>query len=492
MIFVESVYTSILRDKKVCFLSLGCKVNAYETEVFRSRFEEHGAVTVSFEEGGADIVVINTCSVTNIADRKSRQMLHRARKLSPDAVIVAAGCYVQAVGENAVKGSDADAAVGNERKDAIVEAAVEALLERNRRSDCVRNDGIVPENETAGSDLGKTETEDRDTAGKKDQKETKVRNSCHERTRAFIKVTDGCNQFCAYCIIPYVRGRVRSRSIEDVVNEVAELEKEGYKEVVITGIHLSSYGVDFPEVSANYEKAVAEGFSGEHLLKLIDEISGIQGIERIRLGSLEPRIITEDFMERIKNNPKVCPHFHLSLQSGSDSVLKRMKRHYGTKDYENACSIIREAYYQPSINTDIIVGFPGETGDEFMETVEFAKKIGFAKIHIFKYSRRKGTLADKMPDQITEEIKNERSSALGEIDIENHRKYISGFIGKHVRILTEQEETVDGKTMMTGLTERYVKVAIDHSRDGISQNTFVECEITGVSDDGILIGRIDR
>lgn len=298
-----------------------------------------------------------------------------------------------------------------------------------------------------------------------------------------------------------------------MVEEVARLSGEGYKEVVLTGIHLSSYGVDFSADASNYEKAVADGFNGRPLLELIDEVSKISGIERIRLGSLEPRIITEEFIDRIKNNPKVCPHFHLSLQSGSDSVLKRMKRHYTIGDYENACRIIREAYEQPSINTDIIVGFPGETDDEFLQTVEFAKKIRFAKIHVFKYSRRKGTVADRMPDQVSENIKNVRSAALIEVDNEDHLNYVRSFIGKKLRILTEQEEIVNGEKMMVGLTERYVKVGVRYSKDDanalgenevgndknlslktglgdISQNVFVECDIIGISGEGILIGEV--
>lgn len=515
MIFVESIYMSILKDKKVSFLSLGCKVNAYETEVFRSKFEECGAVTVSFEEGGADIVVINTCSVTNVADRKSRQMLHKAKKLNPNAVIVATGCYVQAVGENEVMISDAEVAAGNERKDRLVETVAEYLKQKYEMLQDTKSSRVLRDTETIKYEVcenepGKQDNDDRkqdnddrkqdsddrninDAAGDFTNRQQNFQNTASEatdKTRAFIKITDGCNQFCAYCIIPYVRGRVKSRSVNDVVDEVRELSRRGYREIVLTGIHLSSYGTDFNGTSTSYEKAVAEGFGGEYLLDLIDEISSISGIERIRLGSLEPRIITEEFIGRIKDNPKVCPHFHLSLQSGSDSVLKRMKRHYNIGDYENACRIIRNAYDLPSLNTDIIVGFPGETDEEFGETVEFAKKIGFAKIHVFKYSRRKGTLADKMPDQIAEDVKNKRSTRLIETDNENRRNYIGQFVGKRVRILTEQEEIINGRKLMTGLTERYVKVAADTSNTGILRNEFVECRITGVLDEGILTGEV--
>ncbi len=513
--FVENTDNVILKEKKVCFLSLGCKVNAYETEMFREQFEKAGAVTIPFEAGNADIVVINTCSVTNVADRKSRQMLHRARKLSPDAVIVATGCYVQAVGEDTVASQDADVAAGNDRKSEVIALAAKYLKE-------IAGSSKVRGTEPAGSSKAR-ETEPAGITGTSEDKATDVSTKmsavenpdmqvgtvmsgadtsetddmtgCHERTRAFIKVTDGCNQFCAYCIIPYVRGRVRSRSVEDVTKEVIKLRDSGYREVVLTGIHLSSYGAD----SDNYEKAVANGFNGKPLLELIDAVSAIDGIERIRLGSLEPRIITEDFIGKLKNNPKVCPHFHLSLQSGSDTVLKRMKRHYTTADYENACRIIRDAYELPSINTDIIVGFPQETDGEFQQTLEFAEKTGFAKIHIFKYSRRKGTLADKMPGQIDENVKNKRSALLKKIDQENHLLYIRGFVGKNVTILTEQEENIvpengemlsgtDTALFMTGLTERYVKVAVPAA--GIGQNCFVRCNITGISADGILIGNI--
>ena len=460
---------------------------------------------MAFEAGNADIVVINTCSVTNIADRKSRQMLHRARKLSPNAVIIAAGCYVQAVGENVVISGDADVAAGNDKKSAIIGMAVKALKDRKTVTDALeslaedrKREELLSrklENEHS-TDTFPAENERECESGNERENERENEDSsigCHERTRAFIKVTDGCNQFCAYCIIPYVRGRVRSRSIEDVTAEIEKLRDKGYKEIVLTGIHLSSYGVDAvidgspdPDKAVTYEKAVAGGFNGRPLLELIDVVSALEGIERIRLGSLEPRIITDEFIDRIKNNPKVCPHFHLSLQSGSDTVLKRMKRHYSTAEFEDACRIIRNAYETPSINTDIIVGFPGETEEEFEETLEFVEKIGFAKIHIFKYSRRKGTLADKMPGQIDESIKTERSSRLQQVDADNHRKYISGFIGKRVTILTEQEESVNGKTYMTGLTERYVKVGVTDENPG--QNEFVSCLITGITENGMLIG----
>ncbi len=445
---MENIENQILKDKRISFLSLGCKVNAYETEVFRERFEKLGAVIVPFEDGNADAVVINTCSVTNIADRKSRQMLHKARKLSPNAVIVAAGCYAQAVREKVVESGDADVLAGNDKKDIITELVAEALLKKDPKSAC----------DTAPA-YGSGEKED----------------FCHERTRAFIKVTDGCNQFCTYCIIPYVRGRVRSRDTGSIIEEAVNLRDKGYREVVLTGIHLSSYGTDL----TSDPDAVP-------LLDLIDEVSKIDGIERIRLGSLEPRIITDGFVAHIADNPKVCPHFHLSLQSGSDTVLKRMNRHYTAEDYENACNLLRKAYELPSINTDIIVGFPGETEEEFNETMEFAKKIGFAKIHIFKYSRRKGTFADKMPGQVDEEIKTRRSEMLSRIDEANHINYVSGFVGKKVRILTEQEEVYDGKKYMTGLTERYVRVALDN-RD-CPQNVFVDCLVTGIIDRGVLTG----
>ena len=467
----------IISGKKVCFLSLGCKVNAYETLQFRHAFERAGAVITDFDEGNADVVVINTCSVTNIADRKSRQMLHKARKLSPDAVIVAAGCYVQAVGDKVITDGDADAAAGNDMKDKVLELAVQALYKKQneeRACDTVYGeDGNVRKSNERNGSSGDGSSENGSSESEPSE----------DRTRAFIKIQDGCNQFCTYCIIPYVRGRVRSRSEEDVLGEIISLRDKGYKEIVLTGIHLSSYGVD------NYERASAGGFDGGPLLSLIEKAAEIEGIERIRLGSLEPRIITEAFITALARIPKVCPHFHISLQSGSDSVLKRMNRHYDTEEYYNVCELLRRTYELPSINTDIIVGFPGETEEEFEETLAYARKIGFAKIHVFKYSRRKGTIADKMPGQIGEQVKNERSARLIGADRQNHGEYIGHFIGKTVRILTEQEGMHNGESYMMGLTERYVQVGIRQPA-GLPSNTFADCLITGIHDDGFLIGEV--
>ena len=350
-----------INKTKVAFLTLGCKVNSYETEAMQALLTSAGATLVEFNEE-ADIYVVNTCSVTNMADRKSRQMLHRAKKKNPDAVVVAAGCYAQTADETAMKETGIDVVIGNNQKKHIVE-----ILENYMAG--VENKRLEIGEETEYEDLSL---------------DTQV-----EHTRAYIKIQDGCNQFCSYCIIPYARGRIRSRKPEDVVEEVKRLAANGYQEIVLTGIHLSSYG------RTSYEKLTEE--SGQPLLSLIQQINAVEGIRRIRLGSLEPRIITEKFVKTLVTCEKVCPHFHLSLQSGSDTVLVRMNRKYTTEEYAKSVDILKKYYEAPAITTDIIVGFPQETEEEFSETMEFAKRIGFSKIHVFKYSRRKGTVADKCP-----------------------------------------------------------------------------------------------
>ena len=358
--------------KKVALHNLGCKVNAYETEAMQEMLEHAGYEIVPFQEG-ADIYVINTCTVTNIADRKSRQMLHRARKMNPDAVVVAAGCYVQAQAEKQVIDPCIDIVLGNNKKQDLL-TALQAY-------------------EEAHGDLREVI----------DINHTKEYENLHltkqgEHTRAYIKVQDGCNQFCSYCIIPYARGRVRSRAKEDVVAEVTDLAKNGYQEVVLTGIHLSSYGIDFE--------------NEDNLLSLIRAVHEIEGIKRIRLGSLEPRIITEEFVQAIAALPKMCPHFHLSLQSGCNETLKRMNRRYTSEEFYEKCEILRKYFEKPALTTDVIVGFPQETEEEFETTYEFLKKICFYETHIFKYSKREGTKAAVMQGQIPEQIKAKRSARL--------------------------------------------------------------------------------
>ena len=419
---------------KAALHNLGCKVNAYETEAMEQQLKERGYEIVPFDEK-ADVYIINTCSVTNIADRKSRQMLHRAKKLNPESVVVAAGCYVQVASEELKKDASVDIVIGNNKKAELADILDEYL-------------GNVHEEEEAevfvtdlshGSDYEALHLE---------------RPSDH--TRAFIKVQDGCNQFCSYCIIPYARGRVRSRSREDVVKEITGLVAQGYKEAVLTGIHLSSYGIEHMEGNP-----VSQGdWNHRELLALIREVHEIEGLERIRLGSLEPRIITEEFAKSLAELPKFCPHFHLSLQSGCDSVLKRMNRHYTTEDYLRRCEILRKYFKRPAITTDVIVGFPGETEEEFDITEKYLEKVHFYEMHVFKYSRRAGTKAAAMPDQIPEQIKGVRSDRLLALEQKMSEEFRKGFIGEKVSVLFEEMITVDGKEYLVGHTPEYVKAAL--------------------------------
>lgn len=421
--------------KKVALHNLGCKVNAYETEAMQEMLEHAGYEIVPFQEG-ADIYVINTCTVTNIADRKSRQMLHRARKMNPDAVVVAAGCYVQAQAEKQVIDPCIDIVLGNNKKQDLL-TALQAY-------------------EEAHGDLREVI----------DINHTKEYENLHltkqgEHTRAYIKVQDGCNQFCSYCIIPYARGRVRSRAKEDVVAEVTDLAKNGYQEVVLTGIHLSSYGIDFE--------------NEDNLLSLIRAVHEIEGIKRIRLGSLEPRIITEEFVQAIAALPKMCPHFHLSLQSGCNETLKRMNRRYTSEEFYEKCEILRKYFEKPALTTDVIVGFPQETEEEFETTYEFLKKICFYETHIFKYSKREGTKAAVMQGQIPEQIKAKRSARLIELEEKNRRAYEESFLGKTVEVLVEEKSDVNGKEMWTGHTKEYMKIALESEKN--LQNCILNVQI---------------
>lgn len=405
--------------KKAAFHNLGCKVNAYEAEAMQEMLEKAGYEIVPFQEG-ADVYVVNTCTVTNIADRKSRQMLHRAHKLNPDAIVVAAGCYVQAQD-------------GKE-----IDPCIDIVIGNNHKKDLVR---ILEEYES-GQAAGEIE----------DINRTKEYEELHltrtgEHTRAYIKVQDGCNQFCTYCIIPYARGRVRSRKTEDVVAEVKDLAQNGYREVVLTGIHLSSYGIDFD--------------GQKHLLDLICAVHEVDGIMRIRLGSLEPGIVTEEFARVISSLPKVCPHFHLSLQSGCDATLKRMNRKYTSKQYYEKCRILRKYFEHPALTTDVIVGFPGETEEEFQQSLEFVDKVNFYETHIFKYSKREGTKAAVMPDQVDEQIKAERSSLMIALGEKKRKAYEQSFVGETVEVLIEEETVIDGKTVQTGHTREYMKIALE-------------------------------
>ena len=412
--------------KKVALHNLGCKVNAYETEAMQELLEQNGYEIVPFQEG-ADIYIINTCTVTNMADRKSRQMIHRAKKMNPDAIVVAAGCYVQAQ-ENSDKIDECiDIVIGNNKKQNLIEILEEYEQKRKEA------DGVFVQQEVI--DINHT----------KEYEELHLTKTA-EHTRAYIKVQDGCNQFCTYCIIPYMRGRVRSRRKEEVVEEVSALAANGYKEVVLTGIHLSSYGVNFEEK--------------ETLLSLIQAVHAIEGIERIRLGSLEPRIITEEFASALSALPKICPHFHLSLQSGCEETLKRMNRRYSAEEYFEKCMLLRKYFENPALTTDIIVGFPGETEEEFEESRAFVEKVNFYETHIFKYSKRQGTKAAVMPNQVPEPEKTKRSNTLLALDERNRKAYEEQFAGKETEILVEEQMEKDGKTYWIGHTKEYIRLAI--------------------------------
>ena len=423
--------------RKAALHNLGCKVNAYETEAMQQMLEDAGYEIVPFREG-ADVYVINTCSVTNVADKKSRQMLHRAKKMNPSAVVVAAGCYVQAAGEELKKDEAVDLVIGNNRKKDLVEVLERYFNEHEGTDDII--------------DIGKTS----------EYEKLHIR-KITDHTRAFIKVQDGCNQFCSYCIIPYTRGRVRSRSMEDVVQEVEALAASGYKEIVLTGIHLSSYGADFKRTAENPEAAA-------DLLSLIVRLDRIPGIERIRLGSLEPRIITDEFAETLAGLKSFCPHFHLSLQSGCNETLKRMNRHYTTEDYEARCEILRRYFHNPAITTDVIVGFPQETEEEFEETRQFLKRIHFYEMHIFKYSRREGTRAAVMEGQVPEPKKAERSDILLALEEQMSLEYRRTFLGKEEEVLLEERISVDGEDYMVGHTRQYVKAVVPY-REGLKNVT---------------------
>lgn len=431
--------------KKAALHNLGCKVNAYETEAMQHLLEEAGYEIVPFTQK-ADVYVINTCSVTNMADRKSRQMLHKAKKNNPDSIVVAAGCYVQTSEKEVLNDLSVDIVIGNDRKHDLVRLLEEYSL------DSV-NDTVDDIND-----------------GKHDFEELFI-DQTKEHTRAFIKVQDGCNQFCSYCIIPYARGRVRSRRFENVIAEVERLAANGFKEVVLTGIHLSSYGVDFEEATG--------------LLELIQAVNAVKGIERIRLGSLEPKIVTEHFASELSKLDKICPHFHLSLQSGCDATLKRMNRKYTTKEYERGCELLRKYFVHPAITTDVIVGFPGETEKEFEQTKAYLEHIHFYEMHIFKYSKRKGTRAAVMPDQIDEQIKAARSEKLIALGHDMSKEFRKFYIGKNEEALFEEKAVIGDKEYFVGYTKEYVKVA--KKTDENLENQIVSGRISGMLTDEILL-----
>ena len=428
--------------------TLGCKVNQYETDAMEQMLLRAGYEKVDFKET-ADIYIINTCSVTNMADKKSRQMIHRAKKKNPDGIVVAAGCYVQAQADQKAEfDENIDLIIGNNKKKDIV-----TILDQYYR-DNLLEETVIDINHT-------------------DEYEELSIDTVSEHTRAYLKIQDGCNQFCSYCIIPYVRGRIRSRKPDQVIQEVKNLAANGYKEVVLTGIHLSSYGKDLEQGS---------------LIELIEEINQIDGIERIRLGSLEPRIITEEFAERLAKVEKICPHFHLSLQSGCDETLKRMNRHYSIEEYEHSLALLRKVFHEPALTTDVIVGFAGETEEEFAVTVEALKRMNLYEMHIFKYSVRKGTRAEKMPNQVPEQKKTLRSNVLLEM-AQNHKEaYERQWIGQEEEILAEEFVEMQGETYLLGHTKRYVKLAVKTKEDYIGQ--LVKVRIIGQFNEGVLVAEI--
>ena len=411
----------MLKGKTVAPLTLGCKVNQYETDGMIELLKEAGMTAVSFEEK-ADVYLINTCSVTNMADKKSRQMIHRAKKLNPDAVVIAAGCYVQAAKDKLMEDDRISIIIGNNKKKDIVRI-LEDYLQAG-----VTDEGML------------------DISAEKEYEPLTI-NSTLEHTRAYVKIQDGCNQFCSYCIIPYVRGRIRSRDIASIIEEVERLALTGVKEIVLTGIHISSYGKD-------KENEVG-------LADVIDAISKIESIKRIRLGSLEPSIITDEFIDRIVDNEKVCPHFHLSLQSGCNTVLKRMNRKYTCEEYFEKCEMLRKAFDRPALTTDVIVGFPGETEEEFRETVDYLMKLNLYEMHIFKFSPRQGTVAAGMKDQVAPEIKNQRSDVLLALSERNKQAYEASFRGENLDVLVEEKVRREGKDGYRGHTERYMDIFVE-------------------------------
>lgn len=452
--------------KTVAFCTLGCKVNQYETDAMRGSFEAEGYEVKEFSQE-ASVYVINTCTVTNMADRKSRQMMHRAKKKNPDGIIVAVGCYVQAAKEQLEEDTLIDLVIGNNMKSQVVQI-VEQYIQDNRH------------------------TEDRDAyvadIAHSHEYETMHIETVSEHTRAYIKIQDGCNQFCSYCIIPYARGRVRSRKMEDILQEVRNLTANGYKEIVLTGIHISSYGLDFEHTADEQEDYGP--FKNSALIDLIETLSGIEGLERIRLGSLEPRIITENFVRRLCKVPQICPHFHLSLQSGCDETLKRMNRHYTTALYLEKCGILRQYFDRPALTTDVIVGFPGETEEEFAQTERFLETVHFSDMHIFKYSKRRGTKAADMPNQIDPQIQSVRSEKLIALGERMKDDFLEVCKDQEQIVLIEEETEIDGTKYMTGHSKNYIRCAFE--MDGLVPNMVIKGTINSkLNEEFVFCKRID-
>ncbi len=446
--------------KRAALHNLGCKVNSYEMDVMQQMLQQRGYEIVPFDEE-ADIYIINTCTVTNIADRKSRQMIHRARKCNPDAVVVAVGCYVQTAGEAIIQDESIDIAIGNNCKKDII-PIIEEFLEGTASKKTGRQEGTQRRH---------PHVERIDINATQEYEEMQLSRTA-EHTRAYIKIQDGCNQFCSYCIIPYARGRVRSRMEEDILQEVKRIVEAGYQEIVLTGIHISSYGID----RGNSE-----------LLQLLTKLHEIERLKRIRLGSLEPRIITEEFVRQLSLMRKICPHFHLSLQSGCDTVLGRMNRHYTAGEYFQTTEILRKYYRNPAITTDVIVGFPGETEEEFRTTEAFVRKVNFYEMHIFKYSRRKGTRAAAMDSQLTEAEKNRRSAILAEAERKMSHSYREKWINREAEVLFEEKKQLNGRTYWIGHTPQYIKVAKEAEESVNLSNQILRGTIAGFFTEDIML-----
>ena len=494
--------------KSVALHNLGCKVNSYEIEVMQQMLQEKGYTIVPFDEI-ADIYIVNTCTVTNIADRKSRQMLHRAKQKNPAALVVAVGCYVQTGREDVEQDPCIDLAIGNNRKKDLA-VILEEYLEEAVETDAVAEgcDGA-----NGQSDIG-DEKKYTGTAGEihkdKTLHDTTVIDINHtaeyeemtlkqtaEHTRAYIKIQDGCNQFCSYCVIPYARGRVRSRKAEDIIREITGMAQAGYREIVLTGIHISSYGIDFDEEAWNRGESVSvlkedeerRDYSGSSkLIDLLERIHDIEGIERIRIGSLEPRIVTEETAARMAALPKLCPHFHLSLQSGCDATLRRMNRKYTSEEYAESVALLRKVFDHPAITTDVIVGFPGETEEEFALTKEFLDRIQFFEMHIFKYSKRAGTRAAVMPHQVPDQVKTARSAELLAMEKEQSKQFRAHYLGQEAEVLLEETKEIDGTQYLLGHTKDYVKVAVPlaENEGKAITNTVVHGIVEGFVSDEIL------
>ena len=444
--------------KTVAFHNLGCKVNTYEIEMMQQNARKAGWEIVEFTQK-ADVYVINTCSVTNIADRKSRQMLHKAKKTNPEAIVVAVGCYAQTDTKGALSDEAVDLVIGNNHKEKLIDIINE--YEKSHEKKAVVDDISSP-----------IKYEDYSIDGSS------------ERTRVDIKIQDGCDQFCTFCIIPFARGRIRSRDQKDVIDEIKRLADAGYKEIVLTGIHLSSYGLDLHDKRTSYNLVANEDYTNFDLIDVIKKVSDIDGIKRIRLGSLEPRVITRQFLESISAIDKVCSHFHLSLQSGCDETLKRMNRRYTANEYAAGVKLIREYYEHPAITTDIIVGFPGETEEEFQKTISFVESIDFYETHIFKYSRRHGTVADTMPGQLTEKVKAQRSDELEKINKIHMKRFMSAVVGKKEEILTEEQTKIDNRTYTLGHTKNYIMMAVEGAYE---KNLIIEGTVTGFLQNNIML-----